>query len=136
MFTGAERAQLFGVGSDLARADAATALGLATGSNTAQNAQSALGLGLLDNKVVSALANRIPGVGRFTGPLLDGIKSAAKKGKVERLGGLLANPEELDKALALYLRDQAYQPRGLLSPDAGGLLLRAAPAGLLGSGQQ
>lgn len=129
-----ELAQLIGVRKDLSRADAATSLGLATGSNTAQNAQSALGLGLLDNRAVGILANRIPVVGKFTGPMLDALRDTAKRGKVERLGGLLSDPAELDRAIAESLSRSTRRP-GLL--DSAGpmlpLILRSAP--LLSTGQ-
>ncbi|QNK74203.1 transglycosylase SLT domain-containing protein [Variovorax sp. PAMC28562] len=131
-----ERAQLMGVQSDLARADTATSLGMATGSNTAQNVQNALGLGLLDHKAVNVLANRIPFIGKFTGPMLDGLRATAKQGKVERLGGLLADPDEMVKALKLLEMQSAPRPIGLLHPDLGQYLLRAAPMSTSGSGRQ
>ncbi len=131
LLTNQERATLRGVVQDVARADNAANLGRAVGSNTAQNAQDALRLGLLDNRMVNILANRIPLLGSFTGPLLETVRQGARAGRVERLGGLLSDPAELDRALAAY--QAANGPRligdgGLLG---GGLLgeglLRAAP---------
>ena len=109
------------------RADSAQSLGMAVGSNTAQNVQNALGLGLLDSPFVNMLANRIPGVGKFTGPMLDGLRETAKRGKVEKLGGLLADPEALDRAIAESLGYSARRA-GLLANDPRvPLLLRPAP---------
>ena len=130
-----ERAQLMGVKGDLARADSATSLGMAAGSNTVQNVQNALGLGLLDHKAVNVLANRIPFIGKFTGPMLDGLRATAKQGKVERLGGLLADPDEMVKALKLLEMQSAPRSIGLLHPDLGQYLLRAAPMSASGSGR-
>ncbi|MFM9427325.1 hypothetical protein RCH10_003781 [Variovorax sp. GrIS 2.14] len=130
-----ERAQLMGVKSDLARADTAASLGMAKGSNTAQNVQSALGLGLLDHKAVNVLAKQIPGLGKFTGPMLDSLRETAKKGKVAQIGGLLADPEEMVKALQLLETYSGKKPIGLLDPALESYLLRSAPA-VAGSGRQ
>lgn len=127
LFSEAERATLGGVGSDLARADAAQSLGMAVGSNTAQNVQSALGLGLLDNRALNIAASRVPVVGRFTGPMLDALKESAKRGKVEKLGGLLADPEALDRAIAESLGYSARRPGLLEGRSAVPLLLRTSP---------
>ena len=127
LFNEGERATLGGVGSDLARADAAQSLGMAVGSNTAQNVQGALGLGLLDNRALNIAANRVPVVGRFTGPMLDALRESAKRGKVEKLGGLLSDPEALDRAIAESLSYSTRRP-GLLSNDPVlPLLLRTSP---------
>ncbi|MDR6538859.1 hypothetical protein [Variovorax soli] len=104
LFNEGEQAGLAAVGRDLSRADAAENLGRATGSNTAQNVQSALDLGLLDSPLVNGFANRIPVVGRFTGPMLDSLRQTAKKSKVDRLGTLMSDPEALDRAIAAYQR--------------------------------
>ena len=126
-FTDAERAQLAGVRGDLGRADAATSLGLATGSNTAQNVQSAMGLGMLDSKALNMAARRIPYVGNVTGPMLDALRESAKRGKVQNIGGLLADPEELARALAL--RQKLSEPKsiGLMESLLAPALLRSAP---------
>lgn len=128
LFDDGERATLSGVGRDLARADAAENLGRATGSNTAQNVQNALSLGLLDNPMVNGIAGRTPIIGRFTGPMLDALRQSAKRGRVDRLGTLLADPEELARAIDAYQRVSASRPLALagtasLTP----LFARAAP---------
>src|SRR6185503_12003525 len=99
-----------------------------------QNVQSALDLGLLDSPLVNGFANRIPVVGRFTGPMLDSLRQTAKKSKVDRLGTLMSDPEALDRAIAAYQRLSAGRPLGLagtgsLTP----LLFRSAP--LLSTGR-
>ena len=136
LFDDGERARLTGVGADLKRASDARDLGRATGSNTSQNVQNALGLGLLDSRVVNVLASRTPIVGKFTGPMLDALRESAKRGKAARIGGLLSDPAELDRAIAAYERQLAARSR---QPALGGttslgpLLYRAAP--LLSTGQ-
>jgi hypothetical protein len=127
LFDEPERATLRGVGQDLARADSAQALGMAMGSNTAQNVQSALGLGLLDSPAVALLASRIPGVKHFTGPMLESLRETAKRGKVQQLSGLLSDPVALDRAIAESLSYSMRRP-GLLADDPlVPLLLRQAP---------
>ncbi|MET3390634.1 hypothetical protein ABIC33_001257 [Variovorax sp. 1140] len=130
LFDEGERARLTGVGADLKRASDARDLGRATGSNTSQNVQNALGLGMLDSRAVNLLASRTPFVGRFTGPMLDALRESAKRGKAMRLGGLLSDPEELDRAIAAYQRvlaAQAQQPALAGSTAFGPLLYRTAP---------
>lgn len=136
LFGDGERAALYGVGKDLQRADSAASLGMARGSNTVQNAQAALSLGALDHPAVDFLANRTPIIRQFTGPMLSALRESAKRGKVERLGGLLSDPESLDRAIAQVL-SQPVRQSGLL--EAEGLiplLLRGAPAATPGSGRQ
>ncbi|SEF19470.1 lytic transglycosylase domain-containing protein [Variovorax sp. NFACC27] len=135
LFDDAERARLTGVGADLKRASDARDLGRATGSNTSQNVQNALGLGLLDSRAVNLLASRTPFVGRFTGPMLDALRESAKRGKAARIGGLLSDPEELDRAIAAYqqvLASQAQRPALVGSTSFGPALYRAAPVLLTG----
>ncbi|VTU20122.1 Exo-glucosaminidase LytG precursor [Variovorax sp. SRS16] len=134
LMSDAERAQIYGVGSDLARADSAASLGMANGSNTAQNVQSALGLGMLDHPAMKAFAHRLPVVGRLTGPMLDTLRATALKGKVSLMGSLLADPGEMDKALSEYLVRMQQQPMGLLSPASLGLL-RSAPVAVAAPGR-
>ncbi|VTU34110.1 hypothetical protein [Variovorax sp. RA8] len=134
LFDDGERATLGGVGRDLSRADNAERLGLATGSNTAQNVQNALSLGLLDNPMVNGIASRTPIIGRFTGPMLDALRQSAKRGRVDRLGTMLADPEELARAIAAYERLSVGRPLGLAGTSAlTPLVFRSAP--LLASGQ-
>lgn len=136
LFDEGERARLTGVGADLKRASDARDLGRATGSNTSQNVQNALGLGMLDSRAVNLLASRTPIVGKFTGPMLDALRESAKRGKAARIGGLLSDPAELDRAIAAYERELSARAR---QPVLGGatslapLLYRSAP--LLATGR-
>lgn len=130
LFDEGERARLTGVGADLKRASDARDLGRATGSNTSQNVQNALGLGMLDSRAVNLLASRTPFVGRFTGPMLDALRESAKRGKAARIGGLLSDPAELDAAIAAYERElaaRARQPALAGTTSLGPLLYRTAP---------
>jgi hypothetical protein len=79
------------IAADIKRAESAAAAGMSRGSNTYQNASNALSLGLLDSPLVNAAANRIPVLGSFTGPALEGLRSTARKTKAERLAGLLGD---------------------------------------------
>ncbi|RQO57028.1 hypothetical protein DBV14_09470 [Variovorax sp. KBW07] len=133
LFDEGERARLTGVGVDLKRASDARDLGRATGSNTSQNVQNALGAGMLDSRAVNILASRTPIVGRFTGPMVDALRESAKRGKAARIGGLLSDPAELDAAIAAYERElAARQPALSGSTGLGPLLYRAAPVLLSG----
>jgi hypothetical protein len=127
-----ERAQVTGVAKDLDRADRAASLGMATGSNTAQNVDSAMSLGLLDNPAARALANRVP----LAGQAFNAMREGVKKAKVKRLGELLADPEVLAAALAQHAANQrpglAAMRLARTTSEASRYLHRSAP--LLGSG--
>lgn len=134
LFGEPERATLGAVRSSLDTAAANTRLGMGVGSNTAQNAQSALQLGLLDSRALGMVANRVPLIGQFTGPMLNALKESAKRSKVNQLGSLLADPVALERAIAEAVSRSSTAPR---LPASGSellpLLLRSAPA--LSSGQ-
>ena len=70
---------------------------------------------------------RMPVVGRFTGPMLDALRESAKRGKVEKLGGLLADPEALNRAISESLGYSARRPGLLEGGSAVSLLLRTSP---------
>lgn len=135
LFDDSEQAVFSQIGKQLKSADAAQSLNIAVGSPTMQNVNAAMSNGLLENPVTSFVANRIPYIKNLAGPILDGLKQSAKKGKADTLGGLLADPEALDEALAKYLKLQSAG--GLLNfmpnDQAVQLLYRSAP--LLSSGQ-
>lgn len=124
----ADQALLAAIGRNLERSDSAQRLGMASGSNTLQNAQSALDLGLLDSPAVNVLASRIPLLGSVTGPALGALKESARKSKANALGQLLADPLALDEALARMQAPNALQ--ALLENAqrvSGPALYRAAP---------
>lgn len=114
LFSEGEQATLTSLRQSLDRSAMAEGLGRATGSNTAQNAQSVLNLGLLDNPAVNFVAGRIPIVKNFSAPTLEALRKSAREAKVRELGGLLSDPQALNEAIA-----------GLLSRPAGSGLLSA-----------
>lgn len=88
------------ISQDIQRSSAAAKLGMGPGSNTYQNVSNAMGLGLLDSPVLNMVANRIPLVGSFTGPALEGLRETAKKARGARLSGLLSDAEIAADALS------------------------------------
>ena len=122
-FDRAEVQSLKRIAEDIKRADKAGAAGMARGSNTYQNAQNALSLGMLDSPLFQSLAVRAPM------PLavpVQWMRDTARQAKAERMSGLLSDAG----ATADALMAGALQPisGGLLgSPMAAGLLLRSAP---------
>ncbi|WP_152598714.1 hypothetical protein [Janthinobacterium sp. RA13] len=130
-FDPAENAMLKQINDEVQAAYLAENLGRATGSNTAQNVQSAMSLGLLDSPVVDFMAHRIPGVRAFSGPILDSMRNTAKQSKAAQLDALLADPQLLHDALGRYL--QLQQPTRIgtatnrLIDKAAPTVYRAAP---------
>lgn len=121
LFTAQELATLKEVGKAVEKGIGAENLGRVSGSDTAQKLASLNNMGLLDNKAVSLLANRIPIVGQFTGPMLSGLRETAIQRQNKQLAGLLADPD----ALAAALRKSTPGDAGLLR------LMRPAGRGLL-----
>lgn len=137
-FSDQERATMRKIAEDLIAADKAENLGRSTGSNTVQNAQNALSLGLLDSPGLAAAANRIPFVSSLASTGLGALKESAKKSKAQSLGGLLSDPERMDSAIGLLLNAQQPAGNGLgllgrISDPALPYLYRGAP--LLGTSQ-
>lgn len=99
LFTPSENATLGEVGKAVERGLRADNLGRVSGSDTAQKLAALNDLGLLDSKMVNILANRIPFVGSFTAPMLSGLRETAGKTRNNALARLLANPDDLAKAL-------------------------------------
>lgn len=111
------------IAADIKRADGASAAGMARGSNTYQNAQNALSLGMLDSPLFQSLAVRAPMP--LAAPI-QWMRDNARTEKAERMAGLLSDAGMTADALMAG----AMQPPnlGLLgSPAAGGFLLRSAP---------
>lgn len=99
LFTASENATLGEVGKAVERGLKAESLGRVSGPDTAQKLQALNNLGLLDNKMIDILATRIPVVGSFTGPMLNGLRTTAGQARNNALAKLLANPDDLAKAL-------------------------------------
>lgn len=123
-FDPAERAMLKQIDDEVQAAYRAENLGRATGSNTEQNRNSGLSLGLLDNPVVDFMAKRIPGVRAFSGPILDSLRNTAKQSKAAQFDELLTDPQLLHEALGRYL--QLQQPTRI-GTATNRLLDKAAP---------
>ena len=77
------------ISHDIKRADAAAAAGMSRGSNTYQNSQNALQLGLLDNPILRVLADRIPVANSLTSPALAWGRDKVRYAKAQRLAELL-----------------------------------------------
>lgn len=122
-----DNALLKAISGNLGRAESAQRLGMAAGSNTQQNIQSALDLGLLDMPLVNILANKVPLLGQFTGPALGALKDSARKAKANTLGELLADPEALQEALSKMPKDNALRKLLLEANRVSPALYRAAP---------
>lgn len=127
LFNKQELATLKEVGKAVQRSIDAENLGRVTGSDTAQKLASLNSLGLLDNKVVSTLANRVPIIGNFSGPALDALRNSAAQTRNNTLAGLLSNPDDL--AAALRLGQYGGGPSGLLEfiNRAGAASAKVAP---------
>jgi hypothetical protein len=121
LFTGPEQATLRGIGGSLKEADRATRLGMAIGSPTEQNRiATAMSLGTLDSKAATVAAKMIPYIGPSA---LEGMRGVLTKAKVNRLGRLMADPVELERAIA---RLQQLQAQGA-ALSLGGPLASHAP---------
>lgn len=131
LFSPGELATLKEVGNAVERQIKTEGLGRVTGSDTAQKLASIQSLGLLDSPAVDMLARKIPIVGSFTGPALDGLRQNAAKSRNELVAGLLSSPE----AMAAALR-KVRRPGSNLLDDVMELAMpltsRAVPVGLLG----
>jgi hypothetical protein len=121
-FTPDQVRTLQNIAQDIKRAEAAAAAGMSRGSNTYQNAQNALNLGLIDNPMVSAAAGRIP----YLGGAVDWMRNAAKEGKARRLAGVLSDSELAANAL-MQQAPRTQMSNALMNPELQRLILRGAP---------
>lgn len=138
IFNEQEQAMLSQIGASVRAADGAATLGMAKGSNTAQNieaAKRAIGSGLLDNPLTELMFNRIPVLKNISGPVLKTLRDKSAASKAETIGGLLADPAAFESELTKLIKGQ--QPsllgRMAMNPMVGQSLYRAAP--LIGAGQ-
>ena len=119
-----EMATLNAVKQDVERRVAADGLGKAVGSNTIQNKQGALNLGLLDSPLANFAVGKVP----LGGAALQSMREYQRKQLANNLGGLLSNPQMTDQAITEYLRLMRQQAAGA---NIGGLLSVPASQGLL-----
>jgi hypothetical protein len=125
LLTPQEMATVREVGKAVERQINAEQLGRVSGSDTAQKLASLNSLGALDSRVVDVLANRIPLVGQFTGPMLSGLRNNAITARNAQLSGLLSDPAALSSAL----QQVGPESMGLLNliNNAGKGVLKVAP---------
>lgn len=127
LFNPGERATLRAIQNETGAAGAADALGMAKGSNTAQNIFSA---GALDSKLLNAAANGVKGLRLVTGPALEFVKKSSAENRNKLLAALLEDPELIAKTLqASKARDATGNKLAelLRSPQAQQMLYRSAP---------
>lgn len=124
LLTPDDMAAIQAVAKDATRAANAAAFGKAIGSNTIQNKQGALNLGLMDSPVVNFLASKIP----LGSAAVDPIRKYQRDKLATELGGLLSNPDMADAAITAYLKAMRTSARG---GKLGGLLSVPASQGLL-----
>jgi hypothetical protein len=110
------------IAADIKRAEQAAAAGMSRGSNTYQNAQNALSLGLLDSPALNVAANRIPVVNQLAGPALTWARDTARTQKARTLADLLVDPQRASNALAA-MTTPGVPANPLLAP----YLYRTAP---------
>jgi hypothetical protein len=122
-FDPAEVKTLQRIAADIKRAEIAAAAGMSRGSNTYQNAQNALNLGLLDNPLLNYTANHVP----LAGPGLNWLKDSAREAKGRRLAGLLSDAGKSADALGTVKSADRAMAGLLASPEIQSLLLRGAP---------
>jgi hypothetical protein len=116
------------IAADVKRAESAGAAGMSRGSNTYQNAQNALSLGLLDNPLMNAAANRIPVVNSVSGPAFTWMRDTAREAKARRLAALLGDSSAA--AAALRSANSAGTRNALAAifdKDLAPMLYRSAP---------
>lgn len=107
------------IAADIKRSEVASAIGMAKGSPTYQNAAGALSLGVLDSPLLNIMATRTPIIGGFTGPMLSSLRESGKKAKAEQLAGLLSDPTQAADAMGGLLSAPSLRldllRRGLLT---------------------
>ena len=133
-FEPAQLASLERIAADVERAGAAAKLGMGPGSNTYQNAATALDAGLLGSPMVKSIAQRTPILRAVAEPLRAAAAENASKAKAMRLSDLLSNAggaaDELQRqvpsaaaAKFRHLMDMGGVTLGTPIPQLGGLTL-------------
>lgn len=133
-FEPAQLASLERIAADVERAGSAAKLGMGPGSNTYQNAATALDAGLLGSPMVKSIAQRTPILRAVAEPLRAAAAENASKAKALRLSDLLSNAggaaDELQRqapsaaaAKFRHLMDMGGVTLGTPIPQLGGLTL-------------
>ena len=117
LLTPDEYAAITAVSKDATRAADAAGLGKAFGSNTAQNQQSALNLGLLDSPVVNFVAQKVP----LGSAVIDPIRQYQKQGLATELGKLLSDPNLTDDAITQFVKAMRTNARAGRAGVVGGV---------------
>jgi hypothetical protein len=130
-FSPAEVQKLQNIADDVQRAINASKRGMGPGSNTYQNAVTALDAGLLDSPLVKAASSRIPFLNTLTEPGRAALAEQASKGKAVRLSDLLIDSRAAADALAAIPSQSFRRPvplSALVNPQLAQFGYRAAPA--------
>lgn len=123
-FDPAEVQTLRRIAADIKRSEIASAAGMAKGSNTYQNAQNALALGMLDSPLFQSLAVRAPM------PLsvpVQFMRDTARKAKGERMANLLSDSGAAANALQTLGAPPNALQQMLRKAEIEQYLLRSAP---------
>jgi Glycosyl hydrolase 108 len=97
LFTSTEKAKIDAIAREISLAAKAEDLGRVTGSDTAQKLKSITDLGLVDNKFINLLANKVP----MGSGVLNAIKESSGRERSNLIAELLADPEKLKAALEI-----------------------------------
>jgi hypothetical protein len=124
LFTPNELATIQSVSKEVQNQLRAEGLGRISGSDTAQKMASLTRNGMLDNRMVDLLANRVPVIGQFTGPMLQGLRNTAQSSRENVLARLLADPQLMADSLRNYQSINPYEASKYLSnaPKVAGVL--------------
>lgn len=125
-FDPAQMDMLSRIAQDIQRGEAAAAAGMSRGSNTYQNANNALKLGLLDSGAAKLAVDRIP----LGGAGIDWLRNTMRDSKAGRLAQALADANAAADALATGgVRPPGAVSQILANPQVQSLFYRApAPA--------
>jgi len=112
------------IAQDIRRSEAAAAAGMSRGSNTYQNANNALKLGLLDSSAAKLAVDKIP----FGGAGIDWLRTTMRDSKASRLAQALSDANAAADALATGGVQQPGAVSQLLASPAVQSLFYRVPA--------
>ena len=99
LFNPSELATINEVGKAVQNQIRTEGMGRVSNSDTAQKLTSLQSNGILDNKSLGIAASEVPLIGRFTGPILQGLRNTSAKTRNETMARLLADPQAMRDAL-------------------------------------